>query len=482
MMGSNEISVKPKPSIEFWVVLVIFFMGLLVRLYHLGAPSLSTDELYTEIRINIPFLDACFFKYSEFPPLHYAILNLWVSAFGNSEWALRFPSAIFSSLTIIVIYKLGAELFSKGVGLISAALLAFSPFALNYAQDAKMYAMFWFFTAMSFLFFFRVLKDHSKNFYIFYIISSILCCSTISTGFLFLMTQSIIFLLFGERTRWKKWFIGQLSIVSFCVPWVIFFLCFKYGHLNFRLPDATFSYLTFFMESLAWITGSYICGLGRINCFLFIFLIIYLLIDVLTFSYDNKKVGRPLTNYYCVFIWLIMPILLYFLFDYFFLRVSLAYRYIGFLQIPLILLVSSRINNFNELIKKILVSVMIFIAINSTYLYFRDNLKHPQEGWRRTAEELIQKLKRNDTVLSFIDLARLRYYFKTDAHRFIKISKKDCTSEVLIKKGILTQDVHSLFILYRGQEPVPEIMLNGFYSDYKFWNGGVGFLHFQRTH
>ena len=144
---------KSTVSIEFWVISIIFIMGLLVRLYRLGDPSLDENEIMTTVRINHSLLDTIYLlRHSEFPPLHYGILYLWVLAFGNSEWALRFPSAIFSSLTIIVIYKLGKELFTKDVGLISATLLAFSPFALNYAQNAKMYGLFWFLAGLSFLF------------------------------------------------------------------------------------------------------------------------------------------------------------------------------------------------------------------------------------------------------------------------------------------------------------------------------------------
>lgn len=385
---SRGYKLRSKISIESWLISVLFIMGLLIRLYRLGDSSFVDDEIFTAIRINHSLLDTIgLLRHGAFPPLHYIILNLWARAFGNGEWALRFPSAIFSGLTIIVIYKLGAELFSKGVGLISAALLVFSPFALEYAQDAKMYALFWFITAVSFLFFFRFVRDQRGSPYRFYIIASILCCYTMYIGFLLLLTQSIIFLFIGGKTRWKKWFTGQLIIVSFCIPWLIYFLCAKHEFPGLGLPGDAFDYFMFFENAFLLIIGSCrdsLIGtsgvdlLGRVNCFLYVFLMTFFLIDSATISYKNKKKGLPLaTNCHGLFIWITIPTFFYFMLNYFFIHADLCPRYIGFLQVPIILLVSSQMDAFPGVIKKILVGVLVVIAMSNIYLYFRDYVKYP---------------------------------------------------------------------------------------------------------
>ncbi len=491
---------KSKASIEFLVILVLFMIGFLVRLYHLGDLSLCGNEVMTTIRIKRSFLETiCLLRHSEFPPLHYILLHLWTFVFGISEWALRFPSAIFSSLTIIVIYKLGKEFFSKGAGLISAALLAFSPFAINFAQDAKMYGLFWFLAAVSFLFFYRFLKDQKKNSYIFYIITSILSCYTMYTGFLFLVIQSIVFLLIGEKTRWRKWFFGQLIIVIFCILWVIYFLCSEHLGFNSRLPGAAFDYFTFFLRAFVFIIGSDVPGLGGVNCFLYVFLIALFFINVLTIFYKNRKIGLSFpTNYYCLFMWIIISVFIYFIFDYFFFRIDLRERHIGFIQIPIILLVSSQINNLHGSIKRMMVLVMFVIALSSTYLYFKYDLGCPKSDWRSTVKELNQNLRANDIVLFFLSAPDIKYYFKVDTsgsyykfdktslyyrvdtNKFFGVSEKVCSSEFLLKKGILTNNIHSIFILYLNNL-VPEIKLNGFSLYSKVSHGEIVLLHFQRT-
>jgi len=466
---------------EFRVIAVLFIIGLLVRLYHLGGPSLCDDELITNLRISHSFFDTIgLLRNSNFPPLYYAMLNLWVRAWGHGEWALRFPSALFSGLTILVIYKLGVELFNKNVGLISAFLLAFSPFAVNYAQNAKMYALFWFLTAWSFLFFFRFLKGQKKITYPFYIIISILSCYTMYTGFLFLVTQSMIFLFLGEKIRRRQWFSGQLIILSFCIPWLIYSLSSHHEELSLRSPDAAFSYLTYFLNAFLMILG----GWGPLrggNCFLYVFLLLYLLADVFIIRYKIKKMEFSLlTNYYCLLIWLIIPVFLYFIFDRFFVRAQLFFRYMGFLQVPLILIVSSQIDQFHGLIKRMLILVMVVMAVNNTYLYFREHLRLPQEDWRRTAVELTHDLGKNDIVFSLVDLQQFKYYYNGDTRRFFPILEKDCSLEYLAKKGIATQDVHSIFILYKKNLDFQN-KLYGFSLVDGVWNGGIGFLHYQRN-
>ena len=92
---------------------------------------------------------------SHFPPLYYILMHLWVNIFGVSEISLRFPSLIFSVLSIFFIFKLTKALYDEEVGLISALLLSVSPYSINYAHDAKMYSMLWFLGILSFYYFYK---------------------------------------------------------------------------------------------------------------------------------------------------------------------------------------------------------------------------------------------------------------------------------------------------------------------------------------
>jgi len=413
-------------SSEFILILLFFTIGLFIRLYRLWGPSLWVDEIITAQWIDHSLLSTIsILRQWEFPPFYYIILNLWAHVFGYSEWVLRFPSAIFSSLTIIVVYKLGKEIFSEGVGSIAAVLLVFSPFAINYAQDAKMYALFWFLEAASFLFFFRYLKDQKANAYRWYVITSVLSCYTMYTGFLLLAAQYVIVLLMKDKEGSRKWVKGQLVVVLSCAPWIIYFLCSRHASWDLRSSIAVFDYSKFFLRSFLSIIGGSLDHWGKINCFLYGFLITFSLIDILIGSYKNKKTGLPLsTHYYGLLIWLTVPVFIYWFFDRFFFHAILFARYIGFLQIPLILLVGSQINHFNGFIKKVLLVIMVLIAMNNTYLYFKYDLKYADGDWRSTAQEFPQNIGENDIVLSFVEIPFFKYYYKGDTHRFFMLPVK----------------------------------------------------------
>ena len=473
---------------EFWVIFTLFMAGFLIRLQHLAAWPLTHDEIWAAMLwINGSPADTLrTLSHWEFPPLYYLFLNVWSHVFGNSEWVLRFPSALFSSLTIIIIYKLGKELFNEGVGIISALLLLSSPFALPYAQYAKMYSLFWFLSAAAFLFFFRFLKGKGRNSLKLYIITSILCCYTMYTGFLLLAAQNGIFWLTGDRARRGKWSSAQLIILCLCLPWIIFFLGSRHGPWDSLRPAGLpVDYGAFFLQSFLMIIGTVRenwlhvpvnMTFGALNGFLYIFLIAYLLIDVFAASDKNRKAGLPgPVNYQGLLLWMAIPVLVYFLFDYFFIHAGLGVRYLGFLQVPIILLVSSQLGKFPRFIKVLLIPVMVCMSVNNVYAYLND----PPQDWRKTATELNMAVGKNDIVLSLVSVPIFKYYYKGNTSMFFMVSRKDCSLGILIDKGIVDRNVRSIFVLYHHL-PKPEIKLNGFSLEYNVFNGGVGFLHYQR--
>jgi uncharacterized membrane protein len=481
-------------SRDSWLVWALFTIGLTIRLYRLDGLSLYNDEITTVGRIDHSFLETInLLRHSPFPPLHYMILNLWVSVFGNGEWALRFPSVIFSSLTILVVYQLGRELFNKNVGLIAAALLTFSPFAVSHAQNAKMYALFWLLSTASFLFFFRFLKEPSHKPWMGYVVSSILCCFTMYIGFVLLVTQNIIFLLTAQRVWWKKWFKGQLVILLFCLPWVLWFL--SSSHETWGSPQsATFNYLEFFVKSLLAIIGSMQeiwntedwaqfstkLNIWKVNLFIYVFLTVFFASDLVTRFLQKTKGGLVATSHSRLFLWIVISTVTYSLYAVFFIDLNLASRYLGFLQVPILLLVGAQIDRFKGFIKKALIAVLLIIAMTNTYLHFRDSFKYPRQDWRSFTTELSRSLEDNDIVLSILGIPQLKYYYKGDTSRFIQISSaQDCSRELLEKSGLLNENTGAVYILFR-ERIAPHIFLKGFSIDRKMNYGSVGFLRFKR--
>jgi mannosyltransferase len=75
------------------------------------------------------------------PPLYYALLHVWMQAFGHGEVATHWLSEIFALITVPVAYWGGASLFNRRTGAYAAVLAAGVPFLTSYAQETRMYAL-----------------------------------------------------------------------------------------------------------------------------------------------------------------------------------------------------------------------------------------------------------------------------------------------------------------------------------------------------
>lgn len=124
-------------------LVVLALMAFSLRIYRLDVQSLWRDEVDAVIfasRQISAILDT-FTSVGENGPLFFLGLHAWIGLVGTSEFAIRFPSAVFGTLAVLVTYRLGAEVVGREAGLIGAILLAVSPYHIWYSQEAKMYAL-----------------------------------------------------------------------------------------------------------------------------------------------------------------------------------------------------------------------------------------------------------------------------------------------------------------------------------------------------
>jgi 4-amino-4-deoxy-L-arabinose transferase-like glycosyltransferase len=128
-------------------LLLIVLVAFSSRTYKISQnpPSLSWDEVsigynaYSILKTGrdehgkfLP-LDA-FVSYGDYkPPLSIYATVPFVALFGLNEIAVRLPSAIFGTLTVLLTYYLVVELIPS-VALLSAALLAISPWHINLSR------------------------------------------------------------------------------------------------------------------------------------------------------------------------------------------------------------------------------------------------------------------------------------------------------------------------------------------------------------
>ncbi|MCJ7811131.1 MAG: glycosyltransferase family 39 protein [Dehalococcoidia bacterium] len=131
-----------RPGLEWVGVAILTGAALLLRLYRLGSQGLWFDKAYTLFIARIPAVEAwrALVVDGVHPPLFYALQKAAL-ALGQSEFALRLPSAVFGAAAVPLVYILGRRWAGWGTGALAALLLALSPFHLWTSQDARMYSL-----------------------------------------------------------------------------------------------------------------------------------------------------------------------------------------------------------------------------------------------------------------------------------------------------------------------------------------------------
>jgi mannosyltransferase len=131
--------------LRVWLALALIVLGgATLRLYHLGSESLWSDELESWRQSHFDTLGEVLdygVRPDTHPPAFQIILFVVEHTLGDSEQALRLPSAIFGILSILVIFWIGARWFSYREGLIAALLMAVLWCPIYFSQEARNYAL-----------------------------------------------------------------------------------------------------------------------------------------------------------------------------------------------------------------------------------------------------------------------------------------------------------------------------------------------------
>lgn len=114
--------------------------------FHLGKDALGASEAYSAWAASKPGVAAIVRTPVMDDPgkqvFYYAVLHYYTRIFGLSEVALRSMSATLAVVSLLLIFALGRQMFDAETGVAAAAIWAFNPLAIVFAQTARMYPMF----------------------------------------------------------------------------------------------------------------------------------------------------------------------------------------------------------------------------------------------------------------------------------------------------------------------------------------------------
>jgi len=208
-------------------LLLIFLLGLFLRICYLGAESMWLDEIFSVemSHLNpINIVKENMLQGDSNPPLYYVLLHYWVIMFGDSEFASRMLSVIPGSLSVLLIYKFGRELFNKNAGLIAALIMAVSVFQIKYSQEARTYSLIVFLTLFSNYLFLRLLSGYRYKYVLGYVFITAALIYAHYYWVFYVMAQNVyVFtkLILNPRGEWpgfKRWIAVQFILVVVWLP------------------------------------------------------------------------------------------------------------------------------------------------------------------------------------------------------------------------------------------------------------------------
>lgn len=208
---------------------LIIISGAVLRLYNLNWDQghyLHPDERLYVNASNITFpqsldeflspqssLNPHMFYYGSFPLYLYKILNIILT---NQTFLItsRLVSAIFSILTVPLIFLTGQALFSKKVGLLSALIFTFAPQSIQYAHFNTTESVLTFLLTLILYLSIKNLKHPGYLITILIGIASGLAYATKVTGLTFLVIPACSFLFLYLKQRRISHIIGNLLVFS----------------------------------------------------------------------------------------------------------------------------------------------------------------------------------------------------------------------------------------------------------------------------
>ena len=137
---------SPAQRVSRWHILLLVLIvtiGGATRLWELGAVGLHGDEETMAmpamhiIEHGTPTLPSGMFYARALGQLY--LMAASVATFGESEWALRLPSALCGTLLVVLAYFAGRRFLTPAWNLVFTATVAFLPTFIIDAQTARMY-------------------------------------------------------------------------------------------------------------------------------------------------------------------------------------------------------------------------------------------------------------------------------------------------------------------------------------------------------
>ena len=390
-------------------------MALGLRFYNLSNKVVWYDEadsIASSTRTIVFYQD----RELIYKPLYFILLKLWIYLFGVSALWLRMFSVILGTASVYFFYLLGREIFEEKLGLLSAFLLAISPFHIYYSQQIRQFTLVTLLAIISLYFFILYLKHQKLKYCALNLFFSALLITAYPYGIIFV--ANLTSMLYLAHTKHRNLFISAFVIV-----------------LSLSLIIITVSSLSFIREITWWIErpnlltlkeifsvfimGGENYGLGRGSLFkevyeefellrlvdiVGLFLIIPIFIRGIYLLSKKDLIRKGLIIFF-FFTTILVLALSFFIFNFLIIKHLI-------IILPAFLLIVSY--GLLSLRKKLMYSAFFLLTLISSLSLCGVFIFDLNINWKHPADLIRLLGKRNDTIILVTDkeIAPFLYYFR----------------------------------------------------------------------
>jgi len=398
--------------------IILFFVitfGSILRIYELGRESLHIDEAATAIGSSLPSIPALiqyWFSVGHQSP-YFLMMHYWIKLFGQSEFALRLPSAVFGVMSIYIMFLLARRLFNnEKTALLSSYLLAVSTINIYYSQCARPYSIVVFLVLMSFLFLLRALEKNTKPLWATYICFTLFSLLINTSTLPILICHLLFIVLFW--TRYRSYIKpGRIALVFGLIllaylPFLVMFI-----RPNIRYIDAAgrFSMLSLntFMHHFNIFGGEIYQEIMYANptrnpaliipTNIFGIMLSMLCLAGVFNSLKARNRNRECKTVTLLTLWLAIPIVLPFIFSHLVAPVFGPVRYVLYVSCAYYLLIGKGVMSLKKNLRLLLLTFIVLMGLVSLQEYYRVEKNTP---WKKICSYIKTNISQDEATAFII--------------------------------------------------------------------------------
>jgi len=224
------------------IAITLVVINFAVRGMYLQDTSIGGDEHFSIYHAQMDIASIIrLLSEGNNPPLYEIILHYWIELFGISEYSVRFPSLIFSCISVFYIFRLANKFLNLRIAVFSSVIYILSNYHTLFAHQARVYTLLGLLSIMSMYYYLDLINIAPKNkkkhkgkarysaldvgWLKWIAVNSVLVYAHYF-GFYILLTQLLFFLSRKElvKTYWKPALISSSIVALLYLPNIYVFL------------------------------------------------------------------------------------------------------------------------------------------------------------------------------------------------------------------------------------------------------------------